>query len=265
MNRTREKDSYRQIAEFYDYVIPYRERQDVTLYLEFSRESGGPVLEIGCGSGRILIPVAKSGIEITGLDLSDKMLSICKSKLANEPEKVPKNATLLKADMRNFNLNKKFARISIPFRAFQHLLTIEDQISCLSCVHRHLKRNGRLMLDLFNPSLQRLVDNRYLKENDEEPEFTMPDGRKVVRKHRLVSRDLEEQILEVEMIYYVTYPDNRRERLIHRTKLRYLFRYEAEHLLARCGLKVEKVYGDLKKTPFGLEANQELVFVAGKS
>jgi 2-polyprenyl-3-methyl-5-hydroxy-6-metoxy-1,4-benzoquinol methylase len=84
------------IAEFYDSVVPYRERQDVNFFVEMAQRCGGPVLEIGCGSGRVLIPTAKSGIEIVGLDASPMMLSVCREKLLSEPNDVtydPRNDT----------------------------------------------------------------------------------------------------------------------------------------------------------------------------
>ena len=76
------------IAEFYDSVVPYRDRQDVNFFVEMARRSGGPVLELGCGTGRVLIPIAKSGIEIVGLDASPMMLSVCREKLLNESNDV---------------------------------------------------------------------------------------------------------------------------------------------------------------------------------
>jgi SAM-dependent methyltransferase len=72
-----EEDSYRNIADLYDWVGPYRSRQDVNFYVEEAISSGGPVLEIGCGTGRVLIPTAQAGIEIFGLDSSAQMLKIC--------------------------------------------------------------------------------------------------------------------------------------------------------------------------------------------
>ena len=130
---------------------------------------------------------------------------------------------------------------------------------------RHLVDGGELILDLFNPSLPRLVEERYLAESGEEPEFTMPDGRKVVRRHRTVSRDLFNQVMDSELIYYVTHPDGREERLVHRFHMRYLFRFEAEHLLARSGFEVENVYSDYDKSSYGAKYPGDLIIVARKA
>ena len=60
---------YSVTAEFYDHIVPYRERRDVDFFVEMAKETGGPVLEVGCGTGRVLIPTARAGVEITGLDV----------------------------------------------------------------------------------------------------------------------------------------------------------------------------------------------------
>ena len=253
------------VAEFYDYVVPYRDRQDVAFFVEMARRSEGPVLELGCGTGRVLIPTARAGVEIVGLDLSPSMLSVCREKLSREPQAVQSRVQLVQGDMQQFDLGREFGLVTIPFRPFQHLITVEDQLSCLDSIHRHLADGGRLILDLFNPSLPRLVEERYLAESGEEPEFTMPDGRKVVRRHRTVSRDLFNQIIDSELIYYVTHPDGREERLVHRFQMRYLFRFEAEHLLARSGFQVENVYSDYDRSPYGAKYPGELIIVARKA
>jgi hypothetical protein len=123
---------------------------------------------------------------------------------------------------------------------------------------------GRLVLDLFNPWLEALVQDNVGKEIGEEPEFATPDGRRVLRRHKIVARDYTNQINHVELIYYVMHPDGREERLVHAFPMRYLFRFEAEHLLARCGFAVESIYADYDKTPYGSKYPGELIFVAKK-
>jgi len=264
MNPSRGYDEYGFVAEFYDYVVPYRDRQDVTFFVEAAKESGGPVLEIGCGTGRVLIPTARAGIQVVGLDQSLHMLRVCRERLLREPQDVQSRAQLVQADMRHFELSQTFKLATTPFRPFQHLTTVDDQIGCLERIYHHLVGGGRLILDLFNPSLELLTSDTLGQELGEEPEFTTPDGRRVIRRHKIVSRDLFNQINHVELIYYVTHPDGREERLVHSFPMRYLFRFEAEHLLARCGFQVEHVYADYDKSPFGSKYPGELIFVAKK-
>jgi SAM-dependent methyltransferase len=258
-------DEYTPIADLYDHVVPYQARPDVGFFVDAARESGGPVLEVGCGTGRVLIPTARAGIEITGLDLSPAMLEVCRQKLKDEPEEVRARVRLVQGDMRQFELGKPFRLVTLPFRPFQHLTTVGDQLACLGCIRRALAEGGKLILDIFNPSIESLARTNFGEELSEEPEFSMPDGRKVIRRHKVASRDAANQINYVELIHYVTHPDGRQERLVQAFPMRYLFRFEAEHLLARAGFDVEQLYADYDKSPYGSKYPGELIFVAGKS
>ena len=255
-------EEYAATAEFYDYVGPYQPRPDVAFFVEAAQASGGPVLEVGCGTGRVLIPTARAGVSIYGIDLSPYMLDVCERRLEQEPAEVQNRVQLDQADMRDFDLGQTFQLITIPFRPFQHLIEVEDQIACLRCIQRHLADDGRFILDLFNPSLAVLARELTGEEHDDSPEFTMLDGRRVQRRSRVVKRDVFKQYQDVELIYYVTHPDGRTERLVHAFPMRYLFRYEVEHLLRRCGFVVEALYADYDKSSYGTQYPGELIFVA---
>ena len=265
MTETGSYDEYKTIAELYYYVVPYRERADVGFFVQAAKESGWPVLEIGCGTGRVLIPTARAGIEITGLDLSPHMLAVCRESLKAEPPEVQSRVRLVEADMRRIDLGRTFSMVTLPFRPIQHLPTVEEQLACLGCLHRHLRENGKLILDIFNPKLESLVDTNFGKEMADEPEFSLPDGRKVIRRHSVVSRDVANQINYVELVHYVTHPDGHQERLVQAFPMRYLFKFEAEHLLSRAGFKVEQLYADYDKSPYGSKYPGELIFIAGKT
>jgi|SRR5579883_1684838 len=245
-------------ADLYDCVRPYTNRPDVAFYVNAAREAAGPVLELGCGTGRVLIPTARAGVDITGLDASPDMLAICRARAASENLPV----ALLQGDMRDFHLARRFALITIPFRPFQHLLTVEDQLACLAAIRLHILPNGRLIFDLFNPSIDAIANHPLGVEAGHEPEFTTPDGRRVIRCYRTVAQDRFAQTGSHELIYDVTHPDGRTERLVHAFPLRYLFRYEAEHLLARAGFAVEHLYSDFTRAPFGAQYPGDLIFVA---
>jgi ubiquinone/menaquinone biosynthesis C-methylase UbiE len=118
-------DTYPFVAELYDHVVPYRNRQDVAFFVEMARQSDGAVLEIGCGTGRVLIPTARAGKEIIGLDLSEPMLAVCREKLSREPAEVQSRARLVQGDMRQFDLGREVGLVTLPFRPFQHLTTVE--------------------------------------------------------------------------------------------------------------------------------------------
>src|SRR5690606_13848784 len=258
-----EADIYRATAEYYDYVTSHR--RDVAFFVEMAQAAGGDVLEIGCGTGRVLLPTARTGVNITGFDLSTAMLTICQQRLTQEPEAVQARVQLVQGDMRDFDLGRTFALVTMPFLPFQHLLTVDDQLACLNCIQRHLQPGGRLVVDLFNPSVHILANDANIGvETVRESEFTLPDVRRVLWLDKVVSRDLSKQVQDVEIIYDVTYPDGRTERQVQAFPMRYLFRYEMEHLLARTGFTVEHVYADYNRTPYGEKYPGDLIFVAKK-
>jgi hypothetical protein len=194
------------------------------------------------------------------------MLGVCRERLLHEPPAVQEKATLAHADMRRFDLARTFALATIPFRPFQHLLTVDDQFACLSCIRRHLVDNGLLIFDVFNPSLDALANQPIGQEIDAgEPEFTTPDGRRVTRLFKIVASDRFSQINDIELIYSVTYPDGRQERLVQAFRMRYLFRFEVEHLLARAGFVVEHLYAGYDRSEYGSTYPGELVFLARKA
>jgi hypothetical protein len=190
------------------------------------------------------------------------MLAICRQRVADESQAVQNRIQLVQADMREFELGRRFTLVTIPFRPFQHLLTVEDQLSCLASIRRHLIHGGALILDIFNPSLDLLVNRPMGEEFAEEPEFSTPDGRRITRRHKTVANDRFNQVNHFELLYQVTHPDGRQEQLVHAFPLRYLFRFEAEHLLARAGFQVEHVYADYDRSPYGSKYPGELLMVA---
>ena len=115
---------YAFVADLYDWVVPYRERSDVAFFVDAARAAGGPVLEVGCGTGRVALAIARAEIEIVGLDLSQHMLAVCREKLRQESPTVQSRVTLVNGDMRQFDLGRTFKLITLPFRPFQHLIPI---------------------------------------------------------------------------------------------------------------------------------------------
>jgi SAM-dependent methyltransferase len=221
------------------------------------------VLELGCGTGRVLLPTAHAGIEITGLDLSEPMLDRIRGKLAAEPKDIRRRVALVRGDIRSFDLGRRFRLVTLPFRPFQHLLTVEEQLGCLGCIGRHLAPGGRLILDVFHPSLEALCRRTPTAVNESRAASKLPDGRAIKGFDRVMAIQRAEQYLEVEIAYELTAPDGSVERLVQSFPMRYFFRYEAEHLLARCGFGVAALYGDYDRSTF-VDASPEMIFVAEK-
>lgn len=253
---------YECFAEFYDYVVPYRSRPDVDFWVSLATAAKGPVLEVGCGTGRILLPCVRAGARMVGLDVSRPMLDVLHAALAREPDAVRSRARIVCADMRVFGLEESFELAVLPFRSFQHMLTPADQRAALRRIRAHLRPGGTIVLDLFNPSLPMLGDPSWGRFPIVEPEFTMPDGRRVTRSYRVLERDYVNQIQHVEFIIDVVHPDGRAEHRADAFAIRYLFRYEAEYLLECEGFRVQAIYGDYDRQPFGTNYPGELILVA---
>jgi len=245
------------IAELYDCVPQYASRPDVDFYVSEAVASGGPVLELGCGTGRVLLAIARKGIDITGLDLAAPMLDVLRAKLAEEPEEVTKRAGVVHGDMTNFRLDRQFALVIIPFRPFQHVVEVSDQLRCLQSIRRHLRPTGRLVFDVFYPDFRKISE---LPVGEERARFD--DGREFWRTDRVVAWDWANQVRQTELLWYVRYPDGRQERHVQAFPFRYFFRFELEHLLARAGFEVVELYGDFDRTPFGQRYPGEMIFVA---
>src|SRR5438046_5210536 len=135
------------IADYYDESPVVSGRlQDVAFYRDAVREFGDPVLELGCGTGRITMALAEAGKRITGLDLSERMLERAVKKRAALRVEARERLHLMQGDMARFDLGEKFRLVIIPFRPFQHLPEVRKQTACLECVPKHLASGGRLIL-----------------------------------------------------------------------------------------------------------------------
>lgn len=125
---------------------------DLEFYLGLARQARPPVLELGCGTGRLTIPIARAGVSIVGLDCDPDLLDVarCRSEGAPSPR-------WLRGDMRSLALGERFGLIFLPFRGFSYLLTPEDQRAALDSAFEHLLPGGQLALDVFNPSVLALL------------------------------------------------------------------------------------------------------------
>jgi SAM-dependent methyltransferase len=249
------------IADYYDESPIVRGRtQDVAFYRDAVRDFGDPVLELGCGTGRITMALAQMGKRVTGLDLSERMLERATRKRSMLHTEERERVHLVQGDMAKFDLGEKFRLIVIPFRPFQHLLEVKQQMACLDCVRKHLMSGGRLILDVFQTDAERMHDPVHMRETPL-VEYKTSDGRHVRITERVAAFHRAQQINDVEMIFAIEHPGGKKERLVFAWPLRYFFRYEVEHLLARCGFRVKALYGNFDRTPLE-DASPEMIFVA---
>ena len=252
-------------AVFYDYYATGLEG-DVQFYVEEAQKAGSPVLELACGAGRILIPVAESGVSIVGLDRAPAMLSIASEKISNLNVETQRRIKIVEGDMRNFSLDERFKLIMIPYRAFLHLLTPEDQRQALCCIREHLTDDGLLIFNIFDPRLDIIAAHfgslgSAIKKSQE---FIHPDtgNRVIVWDSR--QYDPGRQMME---LYFIFDEVDDEGRVISKTysplTLRYVYRYEMQYLLELCGYRIEALYGDFQRGPF--RYGNEQIWVARRS
>ena len=255
---TGRSDVYASMAQTYDLSPTYNVHDDVDFYRECARRANGPVLELGCGTGRVLLPLARDGADVLGLDVSPSMLAACREKIVALPEAVRQHVHLVHADMTRFAFDRRFALILAPFRGFQHLLTVADQLACLRCVRDHLAAAGRFVLDLFDPDYEMLL-GPFPSEWVVDFDVSEPDGSRLIRRSRIVGHDKAQQIQHVEFEFILTRPDGATDTSMAAFPMRCIFATEAKHLLARAGLAVEALYGDFDRSDY--QPNGELIFV----
>ena len=246
-------DDYAILADFYDNIYAFR-TQDVAFYVALAHELQGPILEVGCGTGRITLPLIDAGREIYGVDASPSMLRLLRQKLTNRPELLSR---IHEGDMRNFVLGKKFLQMFVPFRAFLHLDTIDDQLAALRNFYKHLLSEGRLIIDIFAPSY-RLMNHDQMRISL--PAQHLADGR-IITVADNVAYSHRDQRLEVERHIDTVFPGGRLQRRVEHFHLRYIFRYEMELLLRQAGFQLETVYGDFERRPYDYHSG-EMIFVA---
>jgi SAM-dependent methyltransferase len=228
---------YESIARFYDADHAGFDA-DLAFYQELARRAGGPVLEAMCGSGRLLIPLARAGLRVNGLDDSPAMLARARQRLASE--RLDSRATLNQADIRHPIAGGPYALAIVALNSFMHLASTEDQMAALHSLREALRPGGLLALDLFNPNPRLLAE--YDNELVFDKTFTLDDGTHV-QKFVAQQIDAAAQLNHVTFIYDELGEDGLVRRHTTRLEMRWVYRYELEHLLARAGFVLEQLYG----------------------
>src|SRR4030095_8684306 len=146
---------YDELAEHYDLI--YGDQLDTDFYLREARNARGRVLEVACGTGRILLRLLEEGIDAEGLDLSESMLAVLKKKATSMGLK----PTVYQANMVDFKLGK-YNLIIVPYRSFLHLKSEKERKDALRNFMDHLEKGGRLVLHTYSPSEEdRLMSGGY--------------------------------------------------------------------------------------------------------
>jgi len=231
-------------ARFYDTIYHnMRDGVDNEYFQNEIQRSGGKILEIGVGTGRLFVNALNQGADIYGLDISESMLEILYKKLQRD-----QYYRISQQNIINFSFDYKFDLIIAPFRVIMHLLDIEEQIKAINNIYNHLNSNGRFIFDAFVPDLNQLIKG-INNQLDFEGEY---DSGKKIRRFVSTFPDLINQTIQVNFhLEWEEKNELKHDDLI--LPLRFFFRYELEHLLERTKFEKYKIYGDYK----GSELNKE--------
>ena len=221
---------------------------DVEFYVEEAKRAAGPVVEFGCGTGRILVPTARAGVEITGVDYSDTMLGILRDKLPDADVHI--------GDLRDFDVGRKFKLVTIPFRAIAHIIEAEDHVRLFENMRRHLAEGGRLIFDFFQPNLGKLAQPR-----EEFMHFERKEDGNTIRRYSIANTHPWKQLLAITFRWEIEGPGGEVEELTEEFDMRWFYRFELEHILKRAGLEIESLWGGFDRSPLGPESS-EMIFVA---
>lgn len=226
-------------------------RGDSDLLLDFAREADGPVLELGCGDGRLLFPMARAGISVTGIDVAPGMLAAANAYREAEPEDVARRLEFVKADMCTANLGRTFSFAFCVFRSFNFVTTAEGQRAALTTARRHLKPGGRFLVSVFDPDPASLAPN--LPRNVPRlAETHWHPVRKTSITVEVVEQELDPVTQVGKEVWRFTEADAdglivRREEEV--LTMRWLYRWELRYLLELTGFEVEAEYSDYFGTP----------------
>jgi len=251
-------------SEYYDQFAPFYDRiygdyqEDLPFYLGLAKQAPHQILDVGCGTGRILIPLAAEGNRVTGMDYSQQMLDICKKKIlarhfAHPPE-------LVLADMQTITFRREFSLVIVPFRSFLHLPTQSAQIKTLQNFKQYLLPGGCLIISLFVPKVKILHVWDQQRTRLPERDFRDPQG------HRIeVSQVLNYDTLNQVCNWTYTFEKTNRKGKILETQTitggcRYIWKNEFELMLKLVGFQDWTVYGGFNYEPL-TEDSEEMVWI----
>jgi SAM-dependent methyltransferase len=246
------RNPFDRFARLYDWEHD-RYLLDVDVHIGFARRFGGPVLELACGTGRLLAPLARAGFAMTGVDSSPAMLERARQRL----EHLELTATLVEQRLETLKLDRQFRTLVLGLDSFGLLLKREDQLRTLRALRAHTTHDGRLILDLANGNLRGSAEPPEELLHDltlPDPETGRPITKFILRRPRPA-----EQVDE--LIFFYDELDERdyvRRKMVE-LRLRWFTRFEIELLLQSAGWQVDELYGNYDLEPYGAASDRLLI------
>jgi SAM-dependent methyltransferase len=233
----------------YDHYAPWYDTQnsmdDVEFYLDMLETHGGPVLDAGCGTGRLLLAFAREGYQVAGFDTSQEMLERARLKIAAEAPEIQERIALSYGDMRDVNLGRQFRVGLFGCNTFMHMLTNQDQDQALRCMYHHLADDGVLLIQTTNVRPHEhdpdVLYHRGREYNAETGEWA--DGSYVYHYYPHV------QVQQFTLLLDILGADEllRRKQIV--LNLRVTYPPELERILSMNGFQLEALYGDFQRGP----------------
>lgn len=234
---------YRAFAEYYDAEYEHNPmlQRDVPFFLRQLPKRPQRILELAAGTGRVAIPLAQAGHRVVGIDYAREMLALAERKRQMVGLK-ERQLRFVHADALSLDLDERFDWVCILFNTFLNFTTLTEQDRVLQAAHRHLKRGGRLWIDIFNPDLSLLAEESV---TDLDPIlFHVPSLDRTVSRTADVERDISTQLQRVTFHYRWFETNGREHHETLRFGLTWLFPRELQLLLERNGFEVERMWGD---------------------
>jgi SAM-dependent methyltransferase len=248
------------LAHIYDTLsAPYDE--DLAWYHEQAAAQGDRVLELGCGSGRLLVPLARAGCSLVGLDVSPPMLAIARKRLAAAGPVVANRVRLVEGHMRAFTLGETFDLAIIAARSFCYLVDRADQQSALRAIAAHLRPGGLLAFDLLNQQPAWIAEPPGCLRQDV-VYIDAAQGLTIARTEAVISNDVAAQVRVLRSGYELVSDSGAITKRFVEWPYRWVYRFEAELLLEQAGLVVEGVYGGYQREP--LTAGSKWIVILGR-
>ncbi|MBX3243694.1 MAG: class I SAM-dependent methyltransferase [Acidobacteria bacterium] len=235
-------------TELYDLVHgPFADEETFDFYYQMAIRYGPKVLDAACGTGQILIPLAKAGIEICGFDISEEMLSACRQKAADEGVSIE----ACNGDMRDFAFSQSFDLIFVAGNSFQHLMTDADISAAFNSIRKHLAPKGRLHIEMFNPSWPLLM---------REPEKRLMVGQ---FGEYILTEDSSYDVINrtSHTTWHFWHKPSGKETSLSYSAREYLLT-DVEEMFSSNGFVIEHHYGDFDLSPYDEERSSKHLVVA---
>jgi SAM-dependent methyltransferase len=245
---------HKKAALYYDY---FAGKEDIPFFRRLMLRMGGPVLEMGSGTGLIALDLGSAGLEVLGVDRSRHMLDVARSKWDKLSPSIKERVKFMEGDMINFPLDRQFSSALIARGSFEHLLDTDDQLRCLANVRKLLDSGGKLVVDLSTPSLE------LIKRGITADRSVSVDGDITLLRTVHIRTDLNNQRCNTTITYEHYKGGVLVEQVLAEAATSLIFPREALLLFRQTGFSVEDVYGDTTGGGFN-SSSRRMIVVARK-